>query len=221
MPPPSSARKRALDEPPDEALRRYVCIYPLAGYRQLAAQDNIHVSHNYARAFLRDNRGAVLESFEASQASMPRLQLSELQQHVDFFRVYLDDGAETALRALQYDHGKSAILADVQSILEAGLADVQSILEPGFMAMKRHLCIHPSSGYRALVDAASQVDIRATVADARHFLQERRVAILDAFEVSRASMVQLQMSDLQQHAEFLRGYLDHGAQTAQRALQYD
>ena len=99
MPPRSSARKRAADEPPDEVLRRYVCIYPSAGRPQLAGLDNIDFTRDYLRTFLRNNRAAVVESFEASWASMPTLQLSELQLHGDFLRGYVDDGAETALRA--------------------------------------------------------------------------------------------------------------------------
>ena len=112
MPPRLSARKRAADEPPDEVLRRYVCIYPSAGYRQLAGLDNIDFTQNYLRTFLRHNRAAVVESFEASWATMPTLQMADLHQHADFLRGYLDHGAETALRALQYDyeHGRNSDL---------------------------------------------------------------------------------------------------------------
>ena len=170
MPPRSSARKRAADGPPDEVLRRYVCIYPSAGYRQLADLDNIDFTRDYLRTFLRNNRAAVVESFEASWASMPTLQLAELQRRVEFLRGYVDDGAATALRALQHDHGESASLADVQSILDSRamasqpLGDAQSIGDIVVMAMKRHVCIYPTSGYRRLCDTCERLGLRTTVA---------------------------------------------------------
>ena len=67
-------------------------------------------------------------------------------------------------------HGKSASLADVQSILDSRamasqpLADAQSIGDIVFMAMKRHVCIYPTSGRRVLCVSCERLGLRTTVA---------------------------------------------------------